>query len=168
MKILLISDSHHNIANLEKIFTKFAVDCDILIHCGDVNDEETVDYIVNNFKKEIYLVWGNCDLDLEYIDWDLKYPKDKKRLHFYKEKGLFKIKDYNIGISHYPEIAKKMQFENDFTIYGHSHKPAMQELNNKNWLINPGNVAGMYFPATFVIWDLETTFFKLYRLDQLK
>ena len=164
---LIISDSHHNIENLAKVLDNYAEKADFLIHCGDVNDKETLDYMVKNFQKDIYLVWGNADIEMTYENWDLVYPKEKKRLHFFTEIGKFKIKDFKVGICHYPGKARKMQMENDYTFYGHSHRPDIQEIDNKNWLVNPGNVAGLYQKASFALWDVEKGLFKLILIEQL-
>lgn len=164
---LIISDTHNNIVNLEKVLLNYGEAADFLIHCGDVNDEETLDYLVQNFKKDIYLVWGNTDVELTFKKWDLIYSAEMARLHFFKESGHFKIKNYKVAISHYPELAERMQLQNDYTFYGHSHRPDLREVNNKNWLVNPGNVAGLYQRASFALWNVEKGLFELKLVENL-
>lgn len=164
---LIISDTHNNIMNLEKVFLHFADKADFLIHCGDVNDKETLDFIIKNFSKDIYMVWGNTDVLLEETDWTKFYKKEKQRLHFFTNIGKFKIKNYKVAITHYPGIAKSLQTNNDYTFYGHSHKPDIQEINNKNWLVNPGNVAGLYQKASCALWYVDKGLFELKLLEML-
>lgn len=164
---LIISDSHNNIVNLQKVFENYADKADFLIHCGDVNDKETLDFIIKNFNKDIYIVWGNTDVFSEDIDLKQVYQADKDRLHFFKKVGKFKIKNYEVAITHYPKIAKDLQAANDYTFYGHSHKPYLAEINNKHWLVNPGNVAGLYQKASFALWYVDKGLFELKLLERL-
>lgn len=165
---LIISDTHNNLVNLEKVLRNYGASVDFLIHCGDVNDVETIDYLVKNFKKDIYLVWGNTDTELSNKNWAEVYREEFNRLHFFLEIGKFKINNYQVAITHYPELAKSVQMENDYTFYGHSHQPDLQEVNNKNWLINPGNVAGLYQRASFALWHIDKNIFELKLLENLK
>ncbi|MCX6705754.1 MAG: metallophosphoesterase family protein [Candidatus Woesebacteria bacterium] len=63
MKIVVIGDSHGNIANL-KLVAGFAkkIKADGLIHCGDWDNLQAVK-IIYSCKIPIYGVLGNADID---------------------------------------------------------------------------------------------------------
>jgi len=63
MKIAIISDTHDNLENLKK-FLDFAKKekIDVLIHCGDVTNGETLKEIEEKFEGRIYLALGNADI----------------------------------------------------------------------------------------------------------
>jgi putative phosphoesterase len=59
MKILVISDSHSRLTNLERILKKEA-DCDMIVHLGDGADD--LDFCLPyTAHKQIRRVRGNCD-----------------------------------------------------------------------------------------------------------
>jgi predicted phosphodiesterase len=55
----------------------------------------------------------------------------------------------------------------DFVFYGHSHKPWKEKIE-QTILLNPGTLAGMFFRATFAIFNTQTRATELIILDQLK
>jgi len=63
MKIVVIGDSHGNIANL-KLMVGFAekIKADGIIHCGDWDNLQAVK-IVYSCKIQVYGVLGNADID---------------------------------------------------------------------------------------------------------
>lgn len=151
MKIAVLSDTHDNIVNLIKALTLINKEnVSALIHCGDVCDPKTLELILDNFKKKIYLVLGNCDLNK---NWD-KFKE--KRIKIFNNFGSFKLNNKKIGITHFPDFAyKEVKDKNyGFIFYGHTHKPWEEKLNN-TFLINPGNIAGIIYRSTFALLDLK-------------
>jgi hypothetical protein len=165
MKALVISDTHNNLMNLENIF-KNELDADFLIHCGDVNDPETLQYLIANFSKPIYLALGNCDQALWY--WWQKQTDKPSHLNVFKEWGEVEISNRRFAFSHYREQVEHIRQQYDAVFYGHSHQPFIDDLQGGHWLLNPGNAAGLYYPATYATWDLSKNFFKLNLLNNLK
>jgi uncharacterized protein len=51
---------------------------------------------------------------------------------------------------------------------GHSHVAAIEQVANvkggKTWLVNPGTVAGLAAPATWILGDLESMRFEIREL----
>lgn len=154
MKVLIFSDSHDNLDNLQKLLSWSEINqIKKIICCGDLCRRETLKYLTTNFKGEIFLVSGNADLF---------HPHDTKKINnlTYEEHFLtFKIDNQRILITHKPADLKKYLAENkpsiDFAFYGHTHKPW---LNNEEGIIisNPGTIGSSFEPASFSVLDTET------------
>jgi len=78
-----------------------------------------------------------------------------------------------IAFCHSPKTALGLAFSQkyDIVFYGHTHKPwettphqsklgTGQEIR-KTKLVNPGNIAGLFFKPTFAIYDIKTNKLKL-------
>ncbi len=153
MKIAIISDTHDNLANFLKVINWLNKEkIQIVLHCGDVCRKETLEEILKNFKGEIRLVSGNADLDLENLP----------------EIGEVEIEGNRIAFTHYPEIAEKLAETRkyDLVFYGHDHRPWEKKVGNCR-LINPGNVAGVFYKATFAVYNTETDKLELKILEKL-
>lgn len=146
MKIAIISDTHDNEINLIKALTLINKEkVSALIHCGDVCRLSTLNIILKNFRKKIFLVLGNGDDVFEFKD--LK----SKNLKVFEKYGDFVLNGYKIGITHFPQIAKELALKKyNFIFYGHKHFPWEEKIND-TLLINPGNLAGIFYPPTFAI-----------------
>lgn len=95
MKIVVISDSHGNIANLKHVmgFAK-KIKAGAVIHCGDWNTLESVETVLS-FGIPLYSVLGNADID-EQITKNLKLKTKKFDESFLK----FEIDGRKIGVIH--------------------------------------------------------------------
>jgi putative phosphoesterase len=155
MKIAIISDTHDNSTNLIKALTLInQKEVSALIHCGDVTNIETFKIILNYFNKSIYLSLGNGD-DFKIFNNFLSQKKNSQ-IQIFNEFGEFNLNNLKIGISHFPEVVKNILQNNndyDFIFYGHTHKP-WEEKENKTIILNPGNLAGLFYKPTFAIIDL--------------
>ncbi len=152
MRVSIISDIHDNLVNLEKCL-KWCVNNNIerLICCGDVTNNETLNFLANNFKNNIFLVKGNADF------FDLEKLKECQNVQYFGRVGRFTLEDKNIGLCHEPFlIGKVMEIgECDAIFYGHTHKP-WEEIKNNTRLINPGTLGGLFQKSTFAVWDLDS------------
>ena len=64
MQIAIISDIHDNIPNLTKVLNYCRENkIEKIICCGDLASLETLDFLNDNFKGEIFFVFGNMDND---------------------------------------------------------------------------------------------------------
>ncbi|MBU1132029.1 YfcE family phosphodiesterase [Patescibacteria group bacterium] len=167
MKIAICSDSHDNLSNIEK-FLKFCEDNDIhrIFHCGDVTEKETREYFLKNFSGEIDFVDGNAEIEVqEKQKRTNRFQKIKKSPVPYLQYEIDKIK---IAVCHQRDKAIRLAKSGQFHIvfYGHNHKP-WQEKMEKTYLINPGNLAGMFYRASFAVYDTATKKLELNLLEQL-
>ena len=168
MKIAIVSDSHDNVPNIDKMLAycqkeKIAV----MLHCGDVCAPSVLKYLVENFKGEIYLVYGNVDGDREKME---EFGGQLNNIHILGDEGSPKIKNLGlkIGLVHYPERAKAMAKEGkyDFVFYGHNHRP-WEETIGKSKLVNPGTLGGLFQKATFAVYDTVDDKLELKILERL-
>lgn len=184
MKIAIISDIHDNLTNLEK-FLDWAKDNKIeeIFVCGDLCAPATlVKVLAPGFAGKIRIVFGNvCDRDLEK-----EKAGELKNIIHYGDLAEFGISqkdaefnppirragaegrgkdDIKIAITHFPDVAKKLAESQkyDMVFYGHSHKPWIEQVG-KTILANPGTLAGMFYEATFAVWETESGKLELKRL----
>jgi len=156
MKIAIISDTHDNLANFKK-----AVDwinkekIETIIHCGDIFHPETLKEGLKSFQGKIYIIFSRADADFLEIPENSfrKLPESK----IWEEFGEVKFGKKKIAFCHFPEIAKELANSQkyDLVFYGHTHKPWEQKIG-KTKLVNPGNLAGLFYRATFAIYDTKT------------
>ncbi|MFH1036609.1 MAG: YfcE family phosphodiesterase, partial [Patescibacteria group bacterium] len=136
MKIAIVADTHDNLPNLKKAVNWIKNEkIRLILHLGDVSDEEILKKALNGFKGKIYLSRGNCDLgDFKKIEG----------IKVFEEMGEIKIGGKKIAFSHFPNIAENLASEGkyDFVFYGHTHKPWIKKVG-KTVLANPGNLAGV-------------------------
>ena len=164
MKIAIISDSHDNLANLKKVASWTNHEkISLILHCGDVCNQDTLNQIRKIFDGEVKFVQGNMELHSE------NFP----------EVGEAKAGNKKIAFVHKPEPAQKLAESGDYDLvfYGHTHKPweekvpalrSLGEAKGNCRLVNPGNVAGTFYKATFAVYDSEIDKLELKILELLK
>ncbi|OGD65998.1 hypothetical protein A3F08_01020 [Candidatus Berkelbacteria bacterium RIFCSPHIGHO2_12_FULL_36_9] len=198
-----MSDSHDNIANMEKALKYISEQgINFIIHCGDLAAPSMLsDVIIPNFKGQIYMVIGNVG-DPDLLE---KIAKGYKDVRIYGNKGEINIKGKKIGFCHFPNEAKQMAQSGQFDIvfYGHTHRPWEEKINlarssSKDVhsigaslpylrnapsngvsdplltselaqvkLVNPGTLAGMFYKATFAIYDTSSGKLELKLLEKI-
>lgn len=165
MKIAIISDTHDRISSLEK-FLSFAKEkkIGILFHCGDICRTETLKRIINDFEGKVFLVLGNADIREKILKF-----KENPKIKIFENFGEVEIESLKIGFCHLLELAlKKCQKKNyDFIFYGHTHKPWMESKKNCI-LVNPGNLAGLFYKATFAILETQKRKVSLIILEKIE
>ena len=184
MKIVIISDVHNNILNLEKVLSYCKKNkIKKIICCGDLASKETLDFLCDNFVGKIYYTFGNMDegqLEIELLQGEEpntfnKNKVVKNKIVFYKNAEVFqdfgevKIENKKIAFVHFPDIAEKLcqSGKYKFVFYGHTHKP-WEELNGGCKMLNPGNVANQIYRPTFAVWDINKNNFKLIEINKIK
>ncbi|MHB8903503.1 MAG: metallophosphoesterase family protein [Patescibacteria group bacterium] len=165
MILAIISDIHDNLANLEKCLNWCKKNKVAKIICpGDITNSETLNYLSNNFKGEIFLVSGNAEL---YEESELKLYKN---INYGGEFFIFKIENLNIGLCHRPEITNKImasaKIKLDFIFHGHTHQPWLKN-KGATIIVNPGNLAGEFNEATFAFLDTASRKLELKVLAEL-
>src|SRR3989344_1561983 len=99
MKFAIVSDTHDNMANFNKVITWLnSENIEVMLHCGDICNQSTVDEAVKNFKGQIHFVRGNGDFSAQggsASGGDLP------------EKMEIELGGKLIFFNHYPEISKE-------------------------------------------------------------
>jgi len=157
MKVAIISDTHDNISNLKRALVWFKKQgISLIIHCGDICAPLILTEILGqNFQ--IYFVCGNVD-DCKQL---AEAVEKLKGIKFFGKFGEIKLNNKKIAFIHKPDEARKLAESGnyDLVFYGHTHQPWIERLRVKNkkskfvYLANPGNLAGMFYKATFAVYD---------------
>lgn len=141
MKFAIVSDTHDNIKNFNKVIDWLNKEnIKTILHCGDICNQSTVEEVVRNFHGEIKFVRGNGDFELHDVSEKMELEIDGKR----------------VFINHYPDIAKKAAESGkyDLVFYGHTHRPWEEKVGDCR-LVNPGELAGQRYKPCFAIYDTK-------------
>lgn len=124
MKIVVIADSHGNLANLKHVmgFAK-KIKAEAIVHCGDWNTLESVE-TVSSYKIPVYGVVGNADIDDEV--------KNK-----FKDFLKLTIDGKKIGVIHNIKKLEAGDSDLDVIFFGHWQKQKDTFWNGIR-AINPG------------------------------
>jgi putative phosphoesterase len=141
MLIGVVSDTHNNKKNIEKIIDIFnSTKVELVIHTGDVSNSKSLEYF-SSLNCPLYVVLGNNDRN----EKGLKEVAEKNNfllndqplsLEFYKKK---------IVVFHEPDGIQEYLTENsetDLVFHGHTHRYREEKKNNTT-IFNPGESAGM-------------------------
>lgn len=154
MKILIISDSHDNVVNLEKVLAWAKENgVEAIIHAGDLSAPSILAKVLGpNFSGPIYLILGNVgDAVLTKVVAD-KFSQVK----YYGEQGEFELAGKKIALAHEPAKAEPFidSGQYDLVIYGHTHQAEVKTVG-QTLVVNPGTVGGLFAPATFAVYNTE-------------
>lgn len=149
MKVVVISDSHGNIANVKHVM-EFAlkVKCKAVIHCGDWNTLESVETVLR-CRIPVYGVLGNADIDKRTADRLQRI--DKKR--FNKDFLKFEIGGRKIGVVHSFSSRLISSIESLSIVFsGHKHRQ-QEYMQGGVKIVNPGALENN---ISFAIYDTDT------------
>jgi len=153
MKVAIVSDTHDNIPNFNKVIQWLNGEgIKLILHCGDICNQEIIDEAVKNFKGKIEFVRGNGDFHLDHLPDTLEVALEGKKA----------------VLVHYPDLAKKLAESGkyDLVFYGHTHRP-WEETIGKCRLVNPGELAGQRYKPCFATYDTENDKLELKILERL-
>jgi putative phosphoesterase len=143
VKILVIGDSHGNIANLKHVmgFAK-KVKVGAVIHTGDWNNLKSVDEVLS-FRIPLYTVLGNADVDPNFDLKDfLEFEIDGKKIYLVHR--LLKKDTRYIG--------------KDIVFTGHYHSQKIWEQDGVK-IVRPG---ALEKDINFAIYDTKTNKVELF------
>jgi hypothetical protein len=166
MRIAILSDSHDNIPNILKALDWInQAGISLIIHCGDLAAPAVLSKVIMpKFSGEFHFVHGNVG-DPELLE---KIAKDFPNVTVHGEVGQIELDNRKIAFTHFPEkaleLAKKGTF--DLVFYGHTHKPWEEKIGDCR-MVNPGTLAGMFYKATFAVYDTATDKLELKILERI-
>lgn len=135
-----------------------------MLHCGDLIAPSTLHAVVG-LGLPLHVIHGNNTGDLYYLSKWAQEPKN--RLQYYGQDGSLVLAERRIFLVHYPHYAKAMALTGDYDLVcnGHEHRAVIERITNikggETVRIDPGTVAGVSAPATYVFGDLETLEFAI-------
>lgn len=168
MRIAVISDTHDNLPNFKKAVEWIEKEkIKMIVHCGDVCSAGTLKEAIENFSGRVHLVFGNVD-ETNFCPTENDFQKSFLNVIFHKKRGEIKTGKKKIAFVHFPELARELAASRDYDLvfYGHTHKPWQEKIKNC-LLINPGNLAGLFYQATFAVYNSENNKLELKIMSQL-
>jgi len=165
LKICIVSDSHDHREPLAAAVTEAkTLGAQAVLHCGDLVAPSTLHAIVG-LGLPIHLIHGNNAGDLFNLS---KFAHDQEnRVQYYGQDGSLNLANRRIFMVHYPHYAKAMALTGDYDLVcnGHEHRAVIERIQNikggQTLRIDPGTVAGVSGPPTYVMGDLQTLEFAI-------
>ena len=155
MKLIVISDSHGNVANLKHVLG-FAekIEGGGIIHCGDWDNLLAVETVLNS-AIPVYAVLGNADVGPE-ISKKLEVKSKKFNDKFLE----IKLGGRKIGIIHnIHQLDSLASRQLDVLFTGHTHRQE-ETIRDGVRVVNPGTLEN---DIHFAVYDTETN-----KLDLVK
>jgi hypothetical protein len=168
MKVCIVSDSHDRAQALAQ-----AVDegrgqgAEVVIHCGDLIGGNTLRPAMG-LGLPLHVIHGNNIGDALALH-NLSRTSGGL-VHYHGADARIELGGRRIFVVHYPEYGYAMACTGDWDLVccGHSHSAGIEHVANvrggATWLVNPGTVAGLAAPATWLLGDLELMRFEVRQL----
>jgi putative phosphoesterase len=165
LKICIVSDSHdHREPFAAAVAEAKALGAQAVLHCGDLVAPSTL-HAIKGLGLPIHLIHGNNTGDLFNL---CRFAQDpENHVHYYGQDASLTLAQRRIFMVHYPHYARAMALTGDYALVcnGHEHRAAIDRVRNvkgeETLRIDPGTVAGVSAPATYVFGDLQTLEFNI-------
>lgn len=134
MKVLVVSDTHGVDVNVAVALDR-EWPVDAILHLGDSQeDEEEFAEIVAGEDVPIYMVKGNCDYFADYPPSRIIELAGHRILMAHGH-------GYYVNFGTRDLEADALANDCDITIYGHTHRPQIDESNPELLILNPGSLS---------------------------
>jgi uncharacterized protein len=170
VKLCIVSDSHDRADALaQAVGEAKALGAQAVIHCGDLIGAQTVKPALAH-GLPMHLIHGNNIGDPQALHF--QSAKSGGLLRYHGADARIELADRRIFAIHYDDYGYAMACTGDWALVccGHSHKAELRKINNvkgeQTWLVNPGTVAGLAAPATWVLGDLAAMHFEVRELGR--
>ena len=165
MKICIVSDSHDRAPLLAAaVSAAKAAGAEAVVHCGDLIGAHTLHPLLE-LGLPVHLVNGN-NLGDPVALWNLCL-KAGGLLTYHGNDADLMLAGRRIFVTHYPHYGHGLACTGDYDVVccGHSHvaSAVLQATikGGRTWLVNPGTVAGLGAPATWMLGDLADLRFEI-------
>lgn len=166
MKICLVSDSHDHRGHLAAaVADAKARGAETVLHCGDLVAPSTL-HAIAPLGLPIHVVHGNNTGDLFHLS---RIAHESKGLiRYYGQDGAFTLHGRRIFMVHYPHYAKAMALTGNYDLVcnGHEHRAVIERIRTikggETLRLDPGTVAGIGAPPTYILGDLENMEFAIH------
>lgn len=140
-----------------------ALGAQAVLHCGDLVAPSTLHAIIG-LELPIHLIHGNNAGDMYHLS---RFAQEHgNRVQYYGQDGSLELAQRRIFMVHYPHYAKAMALTGDYDLVcnGHEHRAVVERIRNikggVTLRVDPGTVAGVSAPATYIFGDLQTLEFE--------
>lgn len=147
MKVLVISDSHGNLDNVEKVI-KNNERFDMVIHLGDIIGQD--DTLKNMCECPIITVKGNCDYYTENKVTEVFELENNKIMATH---GHYYSVDWGLDKLYYGAQERHC----NIAMYGHTHVPEIFEQGDVT-IINPGSISRprqLNHRPSYIVMDID-------------
>lgn len=169
MKICIVSDSHDRADALAQAVREAkAAGAEAVIHCGDLIGAQTVKPALAH-GLPTHLIHGNNVGDTQALH--RRARASNGLLEYHGADARLELAGRRVFVVHYDDYGYAMACTGDWALVccGHSHKAEARKVPGVNgketWLVNPGTVAGLAAPATWVLGDLTAMRFEIRALN---
>jgi putative phosphoesterase len=165
MKICIVSDSHDRADGLARaVHAAKALGAEAVIHCGDLIGAQTIKPALEA-GLPVHAIHGNNLGDPQAMHFQSR--QSGGRLQYHGPDAKLELGGRRIFVVHYDNYGYAFACTGEFDLVccGHSHKAEARQVPNvkggSSWLVNPGTVAGLAAPATWVLGDLAAMKFEV-------
>jgi putative phosphoesterase len=165
MKICIVSDSHDRAEPLASAVREAkALGAEAVIHCGDLIGAQTVKPALA-LGLPVHAIHGNNIGDPQAMQYQSRMSDG--RLQYHGPDAKLELGGRSIFVVHYDNYGFAFACTGIFDLVccGHSHKAEARQVatvkGGNSWLVNPGTVAGLAAPATWVLGDLHAMTFEI-------
>jgi putative phosphoesterase len=168
MKVCVVSDSHDRADALANaVRAAKARGAEAVIHCGDLIGAQTLTPALA-VGLPVHLIHGNNVGDPQALH--RMAGASGGRLQYHGADARIELAGRRIFLVHYDDYGHAMACTGnwDLVCCGHSHRAEVRAVTSvkghATWLVNPGTVAGLAAPSTWVLGDLAAMRFELQEL----
>ena len=169
MKICIVSDSHDRADLLAQAVREAReAGAQAVIHCGDLIGAQTVKPALAH-GLPVHLIHGNNVGDTQALHRQSRASGGL--LEYHGADARLELGGRRIFVVHYDDYGYAMACTGEWALVccGHSHRAEARRVASvkgvETWLVNPGTVAGLSAPATWILGDLEAMRFELHTLN---
>lgn len=168
MKVCIVSDSHDRAEPLAQAVREAkALGAEAVIHCGDLIGTQTLGPALAS-GLPMHIIHGNNIGDPQSLHrWS---ARSEGQLRYHGVDGRIELAGKRVFMVHYDDYGYAMACTGhwDLVCCGHSHRAEVRQVptvdGKSTWLVNPGTVAGLAAPSTWVMGDLAAMRFEVQAL----
>jgi putative phosphoesterase len=175
MKVCLVSDSHdRSDALAQAIGEARELGAQAVIHCGDLIGAQTMLAALAH-GLPVHLIHGNNVGDTQALHRLSRRNGEggsTAAVHYHGAEAQIELGGRRICVVHWDHHGYAMACTGDWDLVccGHSHRAEVKRVadvkGGSTWLVNPGTVAGLAAPCTWVMADLATMTFEVRELGR--
>jgi len=165
VKICIVSDSHDRADALAQAVREAkALGAEAVIHCGDLIGAQTIKPALAA-GLPVHAIHGNNLGDTQAMHRQSRASGGLMQYH--GADARLELAGRKVFVVHYDDYGYAMACTGEWALVccGHSHKAEARRVAGVNgkdtWLVNPGTVAGLAAPATWVLGDLAALRFEI-------
>lgn len=166
MKLCIVSDSHDRAPMLEAaVLAGQRAGAQAVLHCGDLIGAMTLRPLLA-IGLPVHLVHGNNLGDTQAL-WSL-CRESGGLVTYHGADASLEFAGRSLFATHYPHYARGIACTGDYDIVccGHTHIASIEQQRDvkggTTWLLNPGTVAALGAPPTWMLADLAQLRFELH------